>query len=153
MMHGSDFTRSRVPFEIRKCRSLARPKWRICWQENPISYENKRFIKSVLQWRLSCTGLKCSLQQNKGNFRCSWIEPEKRKPYGHMLIGKGQLSDWSMKSSRWHLRNSSFSINYSNNMSDNYCKKSGLRQLVLEAYWLKNLLKWRLVQMKSLTGR
>jgi len=47
-----------VPFEIRKCCSLRMPKWMNYYQENPIIYENKRFIKSVLQWRFSWMGLK-----------------------------------------------------------------------------------------------
>jgi len=133
-MHLSDFTRRKVPFEIRECRSLRRPKWMNFWQENPIINENKRFIKSVLQWRFSCTGLKRLLHQNDGYSRCTWIEADRRQLYGQMLIGRWQSSDWSAKSIRRHLQNASFKIDYSNIMSANYCRKSGLRQPVPEAY-------------------
>ena len=57
-MHSSDFTRRRVLFENRKCHSLLRPKSMTCWQRNPISSENKTFIRFVLQWRPLCIGLK-----------------------------------------------------------------------------------------------
>ena len=152
-MHWSYFTRRRVPFEIKKCRSLWRPKWMNYWQENPIIYEHKRFMKFVLQWMFSCTGLKRFVYQNKRNFRFTWIEPDKRQPYGQMLIGKGQLSDWSAKFIRWHVRKASFLINHSNTMSDNCCRKWGLRQRVPEAYSPKNLLNWRLRANMRLTGR
>jgi len=79
---------------------------------------------SALQSRFCCTGLKRSLPSKRVNFRCTWIEPEQQQPYGQMLIGRWQLSDWSMESVRWHLLNSSFSINYSHIMSNNYCRKS-----------------------------
>jgi hypothetical protein len=39
-------------------------------QENSISYAYKRVIKSEMQWKFRCTGLKRIQQQNKGNFRC-----------------------------------------------------------------------------------
>ena len=112
------------------------------WQENPISYKNKRFIKSVLQWRLWCTGLnRLLLQQNEGKFRCASIVPNKWQPDGQMLIGRGQKSDWSTKSINGHLLNECFAINYCNIMSNNYCRKLGIRQLVAAAHLLKNLLK------------
>jgi len=151
-MHWSDFTWRTMPFEIRKCQSLGRPKWMNYWQENPIMYNNKRFMKSVLQWRFSCTWLKRFLHQYEHNVRCTWIQPNEWQPDGQMLIGKGQSSDWSVKSIRWHLLNASFSTNYSNILSDNHCRKSGQRQPVSEAYSLKNWLKWRLLQQKRLTG-
>jgi len=44
MMCWSDYTRRRVHFKNRKCRSLWRSKWINCLQVNPISYEDKRFI-------------------------------------------------------------------------------------------------------------
>jgi len=69
-----------------------------------------------------------------------------------MLIGRGQLINWSAKSIRWHLLNASFSINYSNIMSDNTCRKSGLRQPVTEAYSPKNLLIRRLLAKKRHKG-
>jgi len=152
-MHWHNFTRRRVPFEIRKCWSLQPPKWKNYCQENPIIYDNTRFIQSVLQWRFSLMGLKLLLHQNEDNFKCAGIEPNKPQLYGQMLIGKGQLSNWSAKSNRWHLLNASFSINYSNIMSNNYCRKSGLRQPVPEAYSPKYFLKWRLLRKKRLTGR
>ena len=152
-MDGSDFTRRRVPLEIRKCRSLRKAKWMNYWQENPSIYENERFITSVLQWRFSCTGLQRLLHQNEGNVRCTWIEPDKRQPYGQMLIGRGQLINWSAKSIMWHLLNASFSMNYSNIRCDNYFRKSGLRQPVPAAYLPTNLTKWRLLEKKRLTGR
>jgi hypothetical protein len=40
-------------------------------QENPISYMNRRFIKSVAEWGFSCMGLQRLLYQNDGNFRCA----------------------------------------------------------------------------------
>jgi len=55
------------------------------------------------------------------------VEPDKRQAYGQMLIGRGQSSDCSAKSISWYLLNTSLSINYSYIMSDNYCRKSGLR--------------------------
>jgi hypothetical protein len=42
------FHKRRVVSENRKCRSLPRPKLMHCGQENAISYEGKRFIKSAL---------------------------------------------------------------------------------------------------------
>jgi len=152
-MHWGDFTRWRVHFENRKCQSLQRPKWMNRWQENPISYKNKTFTKSVLQWRFSCTGLNRLLPQKEDDFRCAWIEPNKWQPYGQILIGRGQLSDCSAKSIRWHLLNQRFSINYANIMSDNYCRKSGIRQPVPEAHSPTNLLKWSLLQKTRPMGR
>jgi len=152
MMHWSDFRRRRVPFKIRKCRSLRMPQRMNYWEENHISYENKRFIKSMPQWRFSCTGLKWWLYHNECNFSCAWIEPNKWKPYGQMLIGRGHLSDWGAQSIRWHLLNASFSINVSNITSDNYWRKSGLRQPVPEAHSPKYMFKWRLLQKKGLMG-
>jgi len=151
-MHWSDFTRRRVPFETRKCQSGRTPKWMNYWQENPIISENKRFIKSVLQWRFSCVGLKGLQHQNEGSFRCAWIEPDKRQPYGQMLICRGQSSDWRAKSISWHLLKASVSINHSNVTNDNYCSESGLRQPIPEAYSPKYLLKWELLKKKRLTG-
>jgi len=52
-------------------------------------------------------------------------------------------SYWSTKPIKWHLSNASFLINYSNIMSDNYCKKLGLGQLVPEAHSPHNLSNWR----------
>jgi len=153
MMHCTDFTRRRVQFEIRKCGSLGKPTWMNYRQENPISYEHKRSRKSVLQWRFSCTGRKRLLHQNEENFRWVWNEPDKRQPYGLMLIRRRKLSDCSTKSITWHLLNGSFSINYSNIIRDHYGWKSGLRQLVTEAYSPKDLLRWWLLQKKRLTGR
>jgi len=140
-MHWMNFTRRRVPFENRKCRSLGRPKWMNSWQWNPISYENKSFIQSMLQWKFRCMGPTRLQHQNGGNFRCAWIEPDKRQLNGQMLISRGQSSNYSAKSIRWHLSNTSFSINYSNIMSNNYYNESGLRQPVAEAYSPKSLLK------------
>jgi len=57
MIHWDQFTRSGMLFENRKCWHLWRPKWMNSWQENSISYKNKRLIKFVPQWRFSCTGL------------------------------------------------------------------------------------------------
>jgi len=51
-----------------------------------------------------------------------------------MLITRGQSSDWSVKSIRSHPANKCFSINYSDIMTDNYCRKSGPREPVPEAY-------------------
>ena len=139
-MHWSHFTSRRVPFEIRKYQSLQMPMWLNSWLENPISYENKRFIKSVLQCKLGCTGMKRLWHQYKGNFRCSWIVPDMWRPNGQRLITSGQSSDLSAKSISWHLLNASFSINYSNIMPDNYDKKSALRQSVPEAHLPNNFL-------------
>jgi len=144
-LHWSDFTRRTVYFEIRKCRSLRRPKWMNYWHENPISNEHKRWIKSVLQRRFSCMGLKRLLHQKEGNFRWAWIEPNKQQPYSQILISRGQSSDWSAKFIRWHLLNTSFLINYSNIMSDNYCRKFGLRPPVPEANSPNIFLRWRLL--------
>jgi hypothetical protein len=144
-MHRSDFRRKKVPFRMRKCWSLQRPKWMNYCQENPISYENNRFMKPVPQWRFSCKELKRLLCQNEGNFRYTWERPDKWQLYGQMLIIRGQLSDWSAISIRWHLLNARFSICDSRIMSINYWRNSGLRQLVPEAYSLQHLLKWRLL--------
>jgi len=152
-MNWSDFKRWKVHFENRKCRSLCRPKWMNCWQQNSISYMNKRCIKSILQWRFRCMGLRRLPHQNEGNFGCAWIHPDKWQPYGQMLISRVQLSDWSAKSIWWYMLNPRFSINYSKIKSDNYCGKSGLRQPVPEAQWPKYMLIWRLLQMKRVTRR
>jgi len=150
-IHWSDFTRRPEPFKIRKCQSLRRPKWMFYWQENPISDENKRFIKFVLQWTFSYTGIKRLLHQNEGSFRCAWIEPDKRQPSGQVLIGRGLLTDLSAKSIRRYLLNASFSIYYSNIICVNYWMKAGLIQPVPEACLAKNFLKWRLEHNKRLT--
>jgi len=152
-MHWSDFRWRRVHFDIRKCGSLRRPMWMNDWHKNARIYENERFINSLLHWRFSCPGLRRLQHQNESNFRCTSVEPDKGQPYGQMLIGRGQLSNWSAKSIRWELLNASFSMNYSNIMSNNYCTMSGLRQLVPEAYSPKLMLKWQLLRKKQLTGR
>jgi len=151
-MHWSDFTRRRVHYENRKCRRLRRPKWMNRWHQNAISYEKTILIKFVLPWRFRCMGLIWLVPQNEGNSRCAWIEPDKQQPNGPMMIGRGQKNDWSAKSIRRHLLNVSFSIHYSNIMSNNYCRKLGLRQPVPEAHSPKDLLKWRLLQKKRCRG-
>ena len=97
-------------------------------------------------------GLKRFPQQNVGNFRCAWTDPDKRQPHGQMLIVRRQMSDWSAKSIRWHLLNARLSINYSNIMSDNYCKKSGPGYLVPEANLPNYLPLWILLPEMRLTG-
>jgi len=54
-----------VLFENRKYQSLQWPMWMNSWQQNPISYKNKIFIKSELQWRFTCKGLKTLQQYDK----------------------------------------------------------------------------------------
>jgi len=152
-MHASDFTRRYVGFENRKSRTWRWPKWMKSWQENPISYETKRLIKSILQWMLRCLGLKRLQQLNEGNFRGTWMEPNKRQRNGHMLIGRGQTSDWSMKSIKWHWLNPSFLMDYSNIMSDNHCKNSGLIQPVLDAHSPRKFLNWRMLQKEKMRGQ
>jgi len=152
-MHWSNSTISRGLFQIRKCQSLWWPMCLNCWQQNPISYQDKWFIKSMLQWKFWCTGLNRILHQKKGNFRCAWNVPDKRQPNDQRLMARGQSSNWCTKSIRWHLSNTSFSINYSNITSDNYFKKPGLRQLVPEAYSPENLRKWRLLPMNRYMWR
>jgi len=102
-MHSSSCTRRSVFFETRKCRSLGTPKCITCWHGIPITYANKWFIRFMLQWRPFCIGLKRFPQQNTGNLRCTWIEPDKRQPLHQMLIVRRQLSDWSTKSIKLHL--------------------------------------------------
>jgi hypothetical protein len=46
------------------------------WQEHPIIFMNIRFMKSVLQWRFTCMGLKRLQHQNESNFRCARIESD-----------------------------------------------------------------------------
>jgi len=89
-MHRGNVKWRRRLFKHRNCRGLHRPMWMNNWQQNHISYEYKWFIKSVLQWRFRCMGLKPLLQQTEGNFRCTWIERNKWQPNGQMLIGRGQ---------------------------------------------------------------
>jgi len=79
------------------------------------------------------------VQQNAGSSMCASIEPDRRQSLCQILIVRRQLSDWSAKSIKWHRLNTSLLINYSNIMTDNYCRKSELRQPVPEAYSLKNL--------------
>jgi len=69
------------------------------------------------------------------------------------IISRGHKSNCSAESTRWDLLNANFSIKYSNIMSDNYCSKSRLRQLVPEAHLPNDWLKWRLLQIKRFTGR
>jgi len=73
-------------FERRKWRSLRRPKQRICSQRNRMSDANKWSVRSVLQWRPLCMGLKRFPQQTIGNLTCAGIEPDMRQPLGQMLI-------------------------------------------------------------------
>jgi len=146
MVHGSSFTTRWVHFGTRKYWNVGSPKWMKSWQQNPIGYDNIWFIKSMLQCRFSCSGLKMLLQKNTGNCRYTRIEPDKQLPSEQVLIGRGQKCDWSAKSSRWHLLNWTFSIDFSNIMSDNHCSRSGWRQLLPEARSPKHLLNWRLLQ-------
>jgi hypothetical protein len=62
-------------------------------------------------------------------------------PVTHRLIGKGQQSNWRVKSIRWHLWNTCIWIHCSNTISNNYSKRSRLRQPVREAQSCKNILK------------
>jgi len=71
---------------------------------------------------------------------------------GLRLNARGQSSDRTAKSIRWLLYYASFWISYSNIMSDNYSKESGLRQSVTEAHSSITLLKWRLLPKKMFTG-
>jgi len=100
-----------------------------------------------------CMGLKRFAQHNVDNFRCAWTEPDKQQPLAQMLLVRRQLSEWSATSIRWHLLNPSISINHSNVMSDNDCRKSGLRQLVPEANSPKNLPYWKRPPQTRLTAR
>jgi len=90
--------------------------------------------------------------QNEGNFRCAWIVPNKRQPNGRRLNGRGQLSDWSVKSIRWHLSNASFSINHSIIMSDYYSRKLGLREQVPEAQSPKKFTKMKTASEEEVYG-
>jgi len=56
-MHSCHFARRRVFSENRTCWSLWRAKWMTCWQRNPISYANIRFIWFMLQRRPLFIGL------------------------------------------------------------------------------------------------
>jgi hypothetical protein len=56
-----------------------------------------------------------------------------------MLIGRVQMSNWSAKSIKRHLLNTSFLINDSNIISYNYCRKVGQKQLVPDAHLPKKL--------------
>jgi len=123
-----------------------------CRQENRISNKNKRFRQFVLQWRFMCTALK-RLQQSEGYFRCTWIELNKRRPNGQMLISSVQKRDCSTKSIKWHVLNSTFSINDSNIISDNYGRKLGLKWFVPEAHLWKILLTWKLIQRTRIMAR
>jgi hypothetical protein len=58
MMHRKRFYKKLCAVLEQKIRSMQRPRWMKCWQVNPMSYEYKRFIQSILQWRIRCTGLK-----------------------------------------------------------------------------------------------
>jgi len=57
------FYKKDAAFRDQKMLKSARPKSMNCWQQNPISYAYKRFIKSVLQWRFRCMGLKRDIHQ------------------------------------------------------------------------------------------
>jgi len=151
-MHVSNFTQGRVCFDNRQCRSVRMPKWITCWQQNPITYANKRFVRFVQQWRPLCMGLNRFPQQHPGNFRCAWIEPDKWQPLGQSMIITRELSDWSVKSIKWLQLNARFPIIYSNITSDNYCSKLGLRQPVAEAYSPQNLQYGQLLPKTRLTG-
>jgi len=133
-------------FENRECQSQQRPKWMNSCQENPISYENERFIQAVLQWPFRCTGLNRLQEQNEGNIRCAWIGPDKGQPNGQMLIGPRHKSDWSTQSIRWHQLNTSFSLHYPNIMGEHNSRRSGLRQPVPEAHSPNNLVQWSLLK-------
>jgi len=127
--------------------------WKNYWQENPITYKNKRVIKSIPQWKCRYMGLTRSLQHNEGNFWCSWIGPNNHQSNGQMLISCGEKNDWNEKSIRWHMLNASCLKHFSNLVSDNYCRKSGLRQVVPEPHSENNSLKLILLQKKRFTGR
>jgi len=107
----------------------------------------------MLQLRSRCMGLKRFWLQNVGNFRCVWIEPNEMQPNDQILIIRKQLIDGNTKSIRWCLLNTSFSINYSNIMSDNHCRKAKLRQSVPEANSPTNFHNWNLPQNGMLMER
>jgi len=151
MMHWSNVTQRTVHFKNRKYQGWQRPKCMNSWQDNPISYEQKRLKKFVLLWRFRWTELKRLLQYQEGNITCTWIEPDKLQPNGQMLIGRGQKSNWGTKSIRWYLLNTNFSTNYYNIMRDAYCRKLGPRQPVTEAHQQKHLLRESLQQKKRCT--
>jgi len=127
MIQASYFNRWSLFSEVRKSQSLQKPKWMTCGQRNAIRYANKRYIIFILQWWLLCLGLTTFPQQTVGNFRCAWIEPNKQQLLGQMMIVRRQLSDWSAKSFKWQLLNTSFLKTYSTIIIANFNRKLGLR--------------------------
>jgi len=105
------FYKKKGTFLVQKISKSAMANCMNSCQENPISYDNKRFIISMLRWMFRCTPLKWLHETGEGKFRCARTEPDKRQPCGQMLTGRVQTSDWSAKSITWHLSNARCSIN------------------------------------------
>jgi len=138
-MHSSNLSPWWVSSENRRCWNLGSPKWIISWQENPISSEIKQFIPVILQWRLLYMVLEMVLQQNEANLRCAWIVCSKWRPNVQILLNSRYKSDRRVIFIRWQLLNTSILINLLNIISNNYCRRSGLSQLLPEAYCPRNL--------------
>jgi hypothetical protein len=124
-----------------------------CWQRNLITFEKKRLITSMLQWKFWYTGLNRLPYWNEGNVRCTCIEPDQWQLNGLWLNARGQSSNWSAKSLRCHLLNTSFLINYSTIMCHNYYNMPELAQPVPEAHSPKGLSKGGVQPKKSFMGQ
>jgi len=143
----------RVAFKNTQCHCLQIPESANSRQEKPINFKYKRFINLILFWRSMCMGLKRLLQQNGGNFGCTWIEHNKYQPNSQMPVDRIQPSDWSPISIRWHQLNTILCINYSVFINTNYCQMWVVKYLIPERDLAENVYKWQLQQKKLCTGQ
>jgi len=148
MMHWSNQINSRVIFGSRKCRILWRRHCMNSWQENVISYDNQRFLKSALQRRFRCTGRKSLLQQNEDHFWCTWPEPNRGERYGKMHDLQSAKEQFEHEMRQVTPGRHRPSMNHSNIMSNHYGGKSGLRQNIPDAPSPNTMLKWKLLWKK-----
>jgi len=134
MLHKSKFSYRTALLKYRIFQSLPRWMCKDWWQVNRVSWDCKRLVKFMYQWRFLCMGLKWLLPQCKCKCRCTRMNYDQQQPNGLTLLHRRKYSDWISKSDRCHVINTSILINYSNIARKNYCRKQGLWQPLTPAY-------------------
>jgi len=152
-MQQNDFVWQSRLFENSTWQSFQRKWWINHWWDILIAYLNMWYIQIVPKWLLRSMGLKRLPQQVKGIFSFAWMGIEKWQPTWQMPIIRRQKHNRSVLSIKWHLLNTSFSMNNCNIIEGNYCRKSGLWQPVPQAHLPNNLFTWWLLQKKRFPGR
>jgi len=124
--------------KISKC-VKAKVDEQLAWESPPLWAQKIHEIWPAME--VQVYGAEMGTTTKRTQFQLPWIQPDNWQPNGQMLISSRQKSDWSKPSIRWHLKNATFVIHHSNIIRDNYCRKSGPRQQVLDAHLPKHLLK------------